>query len=487
MMNVKALSVLLLLSASVVNSAVYAEVGGRDHEGTVTLEINEYIELALSTNLQWLQTIQQERMVSSQLSAIEKQFHPTLVVSNSSMQESNDTYDTDTLVNTADLNELAVEMNWQSPTAAQVKLKHTHTYGRREGLSSLSVDDDFTHLSTSQLQVKQPVIGGLYGNQSRLPVKAAQTVLQIQQINLRINQLQALSSAIERVVGLQYQQDLLALLNQILSYVDYRVDLVQELVNTGQLSRDELLQVNQDKAIALLDVSEVQSTLSVLMASLGTQLNTSIAPRLSLLESMGDLSRCLHSEVSITADTAHPRLQLARAELEQARIEHVQKRYSTWPTVDLFYQVDRQRDRDSNHSYTRSWGVQMSHSLYDPKLPLDKANARANWINASYSKDMVANQLIAEQQQSKKQLVILTSQLRQIDQAIDNAQLLYNHELEKLQLGMSSAAQVYATHHRMVELQKRHLELERNQLLQRLSLALLANQPISWQECAHGI
>lgn len=485
-MSVKAV-LPFLFSALVVNSAVYAEVGGGDHERTVTLEINEYIDLSLEANLQWLQSKQQERTAASQLSVIEKQFYPTLVVSNSMMQESNDTYDTDSLINTADLNELAMEMNWLSPSAAQVKLKHAHTYGRREGLSSLSIDGGFTHLSTSQLLVKQPVIGGLYDNRSRLPVKAAQFALQIQQINLRINHLQALFDAIERVVELQYQQDLLALLKQILSYVNYRVELVQELVNTGQLSQDEILLVSQDKAIALLDVSEAESTLSVLMASLGGQLNTSIVPQLKLLASMGELSRCLNAETTVPPEAIHPRLQLALAELEQARIAHVQKRYSTWPKVDLFYQVDRQRDRDSSHSYTRSWGVQMSHSLYDPQLPVAKANARSDWVNASYSKDMVANQLLAEQQQSKKQLETLTSQLRQIDQAIDNARLLYNHELEKLQLGMTSVAQVYATHHRMVELQKRYLELERNQLLQRLSLALLVNQSISWETCAYGI
>jgi len=467
----------LILTAILMIGAVAASAD--THNQSVALTLNEFINLANQQSFEAMQYQQSQLPQEQQLKVADQLFLPKLNLTSKIGREQNDIYSTTYINNHTSGIDSTANVDWLLPTGANLSLSYQYQHGISHGLTSLGIPESKQHNITTTTRIEQPVIGGLWQNQQRLPQQRAKLqwrYYQAQGKQLRLNTQQAAYMAF---LDYQEQIDLVGLLTQSLNYAQFRAAAVKARFEEGQTVKADLLYAQLDVHQRKTELKKAQDELNLIQQRVSASINSYLTVTLKPLASMQRLDQCsqLPYDKSTHASIAkHPELTMSTINTRIAYNDVQQNQFELWPQITLFYQNTDAHPFLTQDVSEQSWGIQATYTPFNTAAKLTKQQLRTEWVNANYTKEATRQELIKNlnlNRQSQRQLdqqLVLAKQGEQLaKQAFEHVQARFTH-------GVDSVLDVKAAQDEWLQQQRNTLFALKTLLANRMVLSISSGQ-----------
>ena len=444
-----------------------------DQPQTLTLSLAEFVKLSQQQSFEAMQYQQNRLPQQLQLDIAEQRFHPVLELYSKLGREQKDLYSTTYINNHTSGIDSTASVAWLLPTGANLSLDYQYQHGLTHGLTSLGIPESKQHNITTTFRIDQPIIGGLWQNQQRLPQQKTQYQWQYYQLQGKLLTLQTQQESLTAFLDFQEQVDLVKLLKESHQYSQFRTQATKARLDEGQVVKAELLYAQLDEHQRLTELKKAQDELLLIQQKISARINSHLPIALTPMLSMQSLDQCtLFTSVSTATQqiTTHPDYQLSKLNVDIAHNDYRQTRFNLWPQINLFYQNTDKDQLLTQNTSEQSLGIEASYKPINTASKLSQQQAKSDWINASYT-------LEAKHLEMQKDLNLLIKSRRQLEEQLALTQQgealakqAYLHVEERHQHGVDSVLDVKAAQNEWVQQQRNTLSALKALLNNRFAL-----------------
>ena len=424
------------------------------HQDVATLNIAEFVALALSESFAALQYDQQTHSQTLALKAAQNRHLPQVSLVTEVGKERKNTIGTAYQDHYQEGIDGGVSIDWRLPTGAQFNTRYQQEYGRALGLEALGTNKDYQRTEVTSAEITQPLFQTHPIDQEYLPVEAARLQWAAYQAQGQLLELEGVRDALLGFIDYQQMVDTVALYQQAVAYSDYRVQVAQNLLLAGRVTPSEVASAKVDWQQRKVQLVRVQGDKKLLLGRLGAVLQVDYWVALTPLKNMSLLTQCLIAGQGQTTGTAlHPQITQASASVSRLQKQYQLTRYDLWPTLDLFYRYKGTHSSTVQDAIERSVGVAFSYSPTQWQTEASQAISRSTWLEARYGLDATRKALENEGRLRQQQQQQLQQQLQLATQLVELAQEAYRQQLLRFEEGVASAASVKDAQNQLQEAQ----------------------------------
>jgi len=450
----------------------------------VTLNIAEFVDLALNQSFSALQYHQRKRSQVLSLAAIENRHLPQFAINTQVGKERKNTYSTIYQDHYQEGIDGGVSMAWTLPTGANLSASYQHEYGRALGLESLGINKDYQSTEVTSAELTQPLLQSSPIDQEYLPVEAARLQWLSYQAQGQLLALEGIRDALLGFVDYQLTVDKVELYQQAVEYSAYRVQVAQDLLAAGRVTQSEVASVTVDWHQRQAQLVRAKGDKRLLLGRLGAQLQVDYTVELNPMQHLPALTQCLmKGQGEATEIRLHPQVTQASASVSQLQKKYQLTQYDLWPKLDLFYRYKGTHSSLVEDSIERSVGVKFSYNPTQWQAEADQALSRSTWLDARYGLDASRKALINEDHLRSQQQQQLERQLQLALQLVNLAQESYQQQLLRFEEGVASSASVRDAQNQLQEAQMSLLDDQSNWLKNRLHWNYAQSRAVSFAAC----
>ena len=454
------------------------------HNGTVILDIAEFVDLAITQSFAALQYNQQNDSQALSLKAIENRHLPQVSFNTKVGKERKNTVGTVYQDHYQEGIDGGVNVAWQLPTGAQFNTSYQQEYGRALGLASLGTNTDYQRTEVTRAEITQPLLQTHPIDQAYLPVEAARLQWAAYQAQGQLLKLDSVRDALLGFIDYQQMVDTVALYQQAVAYSFYRVQVAQDLLQAGRVTPSEVASAKVDWQQRKVQLVRVQGDKNLLLGRLGALLQVDYWVALTPMASVPLLTQCLiDGQGEPTGVALHPQITQASAGVGQLHKQYQLTRYDLRPTLDLFYRYKGTHSSQVEDAIERSVGVEFSYSPTQWQTESTQAISRSTWLEARYGLEATRKALVNESRLRQQQQAQLEQQLALALQLVGLAQEAYQQQLLRFEEGVASAASVKDAQNQLQESQVSLLDDQTQWLKNRMHWNYAQNRSVAFTSC----
>lgn len=477
----RVLAIILMLPCLVV-----AQGQEQQPKGTmVTLNLAQYVDLALTQSFTALQYLQQKHSQSLALNAVEAKFLPQFSFNTEVAKERKNTYSTTYQDHYQEGINGGMSLAWALPTGASFNASYQHEYGRAIGLDSIGVNSDYQSAEVTSAELLQPLLQTHPIDQQQLPIQAARLQWRRYEVQGELLRLEGLRDALLAAVDYQVIEDKVNLHRQAVDYSRYRLAVAQDLYQAGRLTQRDVTSAKIDSHQRHAALIRAQGEQAQLLGRISAQLDVGYGVSIHPVKDIPYLMHCLvQGQSPALGIEAHPQVEAARMQASQLQKQYQFTRYDLWPTVDLFYRYKGTHSSSVKDSIERSVGVEFSYSPVQRQAEADQALSRSTWLDARYDLDAKQKTLVNESKQRQQQQIQIEQQLDLAADLVALARRAYQQELQRFEEGVASSVSVRDAQNQLQESQMALLDDQSNWLQNRLHWNFVQSRNIDLDMCS---
>lgn len=449
-----------------------------------TLNIAEFVGLALNQSFSALQYHQQNHSQVLSLEAIENRHLTQFSFSTQVGKERKNTYSTTYQDHYQEGIDGGVSMAWTLPTGANLSASYQHEYGRALGLESIGINRDYQSTEVTSAELTQPLLQSSPIDHEYLPVEAARLQWLAYQAKGELLTLEGVRDALLGFVDYQQIVDKVALQIKAVEYSAYRLQVVQGLLAAGRITQTEVASAKVDRHQRQAQLIRTKGDMHLLLGRLGAQLQVDYTLELKPMLHLTALTQCLMKGQGEASEIkSHPKITQASAGVSQLQKQYQLTQYDLWPKLDLFYRYKGTHSSLVEGSIERSVGVKFSYTPTHWQAEADQALSRSAWLDARYGLDATRKALINEDYLRSQQQQQLERQLQLALQLVGLAQESYQQQLLRFEQGVASSASVRDAQNQLQEAQMSLLDNQSNWLKNRLHWNYAQSRAVNFIAC----
>ena len=453
---------------------------------TIKLGLNEFIQLSNQQSFDALQYQQNRQAEQIQLDLAEQRFIPKLNLTSQIGREQKDLYSTTYIDNHTSGIDSTASVDWLLPSGANLSVAYQYQHGITHGLTSLGIPESKQHTVTTTTRIEQPVWGGLWNNQQRLPQKRAALQWRYYQVQGQQLLLQTQQTAYTAFLNFQEQADLVDLLSQSLSYAQFREEAVKARLAEGQIVKADLLYAQLDVHQRQLELKKAQDELNLIQKRISAQINSHLNIALQPMTSMAVIDACSDSPEFNNAQKTiaqHPEWILNYINTQIAYNDVQQNQYALRPQITFFYQNTDNDQLLTQDTSEQSWGVQATYTPFNTEGKFTQQQLKTQWINANYTQEATRQELTKNLHLHLESQRQLQEQLTLTQKGETLAKQAFAHAQERFDLGVDSILDVKAAQDEWVQQQRQTLLAVKALLTNRVTLSHAAGALLNLNGC----